>query len=60
MLGADDWIYVTKDTGGNCWDLVPETFDTPTEAEKFAKVWRKKRGTKSFVKVVEYDGSESS
>jgi len=56
MLTADDWIYVTKDTGGNCWDLVPETFNTRKKAEEFAKIWRKKRGTQSFVEVVEYDG----
>lgn len=23
MLSADDWIYITEDNGGNCWDLVP-------------------------------------
>ena len=54
----DDWIYITKDTGGHCWDLVPETFDTENEAEQFADNWRKTSGDTRFVKVVEYDGSQ--
>jgi hypothetical protein len=53
-LAMDDWIYITKDTGGRCWDLVPETFDTKDEAEKFAENWRKDFGDTRYVKVVEY------
>jgi hypothetical protein len=53
MLAADDWIYVTEDTHGKCWDLQPVLFDTRTEAEKYAKSWTKKGG-KRFVKVEEY------
>jgi hypothetical protein len=56
MLAADDWIYITKDTRGKCWDLVPETFDTVEEAEEFASTWRRV-GKERFVKVVEYDAS---
>ena len=53
MLAADDWIYVTEDTHGKCWDLKPVLFDTRTEAEKYAKSWTRKGG-KRFVKVEEY------
>jgi hypothetical protein len=56
MLTVDDWIYVTKDTGGNCWDLQPETFDDVKDAEQFAEMWRKKYKDNRYVKVVEYDG----
>ena len=35
-LSEDDWIFMTKDTGGNCWDLQPELFETPDEATVFA------------------------
>lgn len=60
MLSEGDWIYITKDTHGKCWDLVPETFKSEREAEKFADIWRKQRGSKTYVKVVQYDGSTSS
>lgn len=52
-LAEDDWIYVTKDTGGHCWDLQPELFDTLESAEKFADIWRIK-GREDNVIVVEY------
>jgi len=58
-LAVDDWIYITKDTGGNCWELVPETFDTKDGAENFAENWRKDFGDTRFVKVVEYDPIET-
>lgn len=32
---TDDWIYLTKDTGGNCWDLQPELFATKARANDF-------------------------
>ena len=54
MLGADDWIYMTVDTG-NCFDLVPMLFDTQDEAEEAAKIWHK-QGRKPITEVVEYDG----
>lgn len=58
MLAADDWIFVTKDTRGKCWDLVPETFNTVQEAEQFANSWRRK-GKSSNVKVVEYNDDDA-
>lgn len=54
-LSEDDWIFVTKDTGGNCWDLQPETFNDRKDAERFAELWRKKYKDNRYVKVVEYD-----
>jgi hypothetical protein len=57
MLSKDDWIFVTKDTGGNCWDLTPETFDDKKDAERFAGLWRKNYKDSRCVKVVEYDDS---
>lgn len=55
MLAADDWIYITEDTHRHCWDLVPVLFSTRQEAEKHAKMWRKKGKSKErFVQVVEY------
>lgn len=54
MLSADDWIYMTVDTG-NCFDLVPMLFDTQDEAEEAAKIWHK-QGRKPITEVVEYDG----
>ena len=53
-LALEDWIYITKDTRSNCWELVPETFPTEEEAETFAELWRKTSGDTRFVKVVEY------
>lgn len=50
MLAADDWIYITEDTGGNCWDLKPQLFKTKREAENAAKIW-KSRATK----IVKYE-----
>ena len=55
MLSKDDWIFITKDTGGNCWDLTPETFNDRKDAERFAEIWRKKYKDNRYVKVVEYD-----
>jgi hypothetical protein len=55
MLSADDWIYVTEDNGGNCWDLTPVLFDDIQEAERFAEIWRKKYKDNRYVKVVEYE-----
>lgn len=54
MLAVDDWIYITEDTGGNCWDLQPVLFDSRKEAEKYADVWRIKDRRRT-VKVVEYE-----
>ena len=54
-LAEDDWIFVTKDTGGNCWDLTPETFADIKDAERFAETWRKRYKDNRYVKVVEYD-----
>lgn len=54
-LAEDDWIFVTKDTGGNCWDLQPETFADIKDAERFAEIWRKRYKDNRYVKVVEYD-----
>ena len=56
MLAADDWIYITEDTHGKCWDLKPVLFEKREQAEDFAKSWRK-RGKERYVKVVEYDAS---
>ena len=54
LLAEDDWIFVTKDTGGNCWDLTPETFADIKDAERFAETWRKRYKDNRYVKVVEY------
>lgn len=50
MLSADDWIYITEDNGGNCWDLVPLLFSTKKEAMEHAKIWSSRH-----TKVVEYN-----
>lgn len=55
QLAVDDWIYVTEDNGGNCWDLTPVLFDDIQEAERFAEIWRKKYKDNRYVKVVEYE-----
>ena len=55
QLAVDDWIYVTEDNGGNCWDLTPVLFDDIQEAERFAEKWRKKYKDNRYVKVVEYE-----
>ena len=55
MLAADDWIYITEDTHGKCWDLKPVLFSSRQEAETHAKIWRKNSKDRDrFVKVVEY------
>lgn len=58
MLAVEDWIYVTEDTGGNCWDLRPVLFDNKKDAEKFADTWRLK-DRRGNVKVVEYELEDS-
>lgn len=55
QLAVDDWIYVTEDNGGNCWDLTPVLFDDIQKAERFAEIWRKKYKDNRYVKVVEYE-----
>lgn len=55
QLAVDDWIYVTEDNGGNCWDLTPVLFNDIQEAERFAEIWRKKYKDNRYVKVVEYE-----
>lgn len=57
-LSVNDWIYVTEDNGGNCWDLVPALFDTKEEAQSHLEDMFK-NGTSINVKVVEYDEKES-
>jgi len=54
-LAKDDWIYVTEDNGGNCWDLTPVLFTDIKDAERFAETWRIKYNDKRYVKVVEYE-----
>lgn len=54
MLTADDWIYITEDTRGKCWDLKPVLFDTRSEAEEYSKIWSNGVERNRFVKVVEY------
>ena len=55
QLAVDDWIYVTEDNGGNCWDLTPVLFNDIQEAERFAEIWQKKYKDNRYVKVVEYE-----
>jgi len=52
-MGDDDWIYVTEQTD-NCWDLMPELYETFEQAEQAADVWRLK-GKEMNVKVVKYE-----
>mgnify|MGYP007047704071 CR=1 FL=1 len=54
-LAVDDWIYVTQDNKGNCWDLTPVTFLDISEAEDFAEIWRKRYRDNRYIKVVEYE-----
>jgi len=57
-LSVDDWIYVTEDSGiggGNCWDLKPVLFVSESEAERYAKIWRKKYNDGRYVQVVQYE-----
>ena len=51
-LSENDWIYVTEDNGGNCWDLTVKIFDDIKDAERFAEVFTIK-GRESNVRVVE-------
>ena len=52
-MGDSDWIYVTEQTD-NCWDLMPELYETFEQAEQAASVWRLK-GKEINVKVVKYE-----
>jgi len=52
-MGDGDWIYVTEQTD-NCWDLMPELYETFEQAEQAATVWRLK-GKETNVKVVKYE-----
>ena len=54
--GEDDWIYVTEQTD-NCWDLMPELYETFEQAEQAASVWRLK-GKETNVKVVKYENQD--
>lgn len=50
----DDWIYVTKDTHGKCWDLEPVLFEDIHEALGYARTFEIE-GKEHNVKVVSYD-----
>ena len=50
----DDWIFVTEDSKGNCWDLRPVLFDDINDALDFAKSWTLP-GKEENVQVVNYD-----
>jgi hypothetical protein len=50
----DDWIFVTEDSKGNCWDLRPVLFDDINDALDFAKGWALP-GKEENVQVVNYD-----
>ena len=52
-MGDGDWIYVTEQTD-NCWDLMPELYETFEQADQAASVWRLK-GKEINVKVVKYE-----
>ena len=52
-MGDGDWLYVTEENE-NCWDLMPELYETFEQAEQAASVWRLK-GKEMNVKVVSYD-----
>jgi hypothetical protein len=51
---TDDWIFVTEDSKGNCWDLHPVLFDDINDALEFAKSWTIP-GKEENVQVVNYD-----
>ena len=51
--GKDDWIFVTEDSKGNCWDLRPVLFDDINDALEFANSWAIP-GKEQNVKVVNY------
>ena len=52
--GKDDWIFVTEDSKGNCWDLRPLLFDDINVALEHAKTWTVP-DKEHNVKVVNYD-----
>ena len=54
--GKDDWIFVTEDTKGECWDLRPRLFTDLTEALECAKVFTIE-GKEQNVQVVNYTES---
>ena len=51
----DDWIFVTEDSKGNCWDLRPVLFDDINDALEFAATWALP-GKEENVQVVNYEG----
>ena len=52
--GKDDWIFVTEDTKGHCWDLRPVLFDDINDALEFAATFAIE-GKEHNVKVVNYE-----
>ena len=52
--GKDDWIFITEDPKGNCWDLRPVLFDDINVALEHAKTWTVP-DKEHNVKVVNYD-----
>ena len=50
-LSVDDYIYVTKPTGG-MYEVEPLLFNTKSEAEEHAAIWG------SLARVVEYQQEE--
>lgn len=51
---TDDWIFVTEDSKGDCWDLRPVLFDDINDALEFARSWTLP-GKEENVQVVNYD-----
>ena len=51
---TDDWIFVTEDTKGKCWDLRPVLFDDINDALEFAGTFAIE-GKEHNVKVVSYE-----
>ena len=51
----DDWIFVTEDSKGDCWDLRPVLFDDINDALEFARGWALP-GKEENVQVVTYEG----
>ena len=54
LAGKDDWIFVTEDSKGDCWDLRPLLFDDINDALEFAQGWVLP-GKEENVQVVNYD-----
>jgi len=52
--GKDDWIFITEDSKGNCWDLRPVLFDDINDALEYARTFTV-QGKEHNVKVVNYD-----